>query len=51
MILLYYPEGLEKWVREYFLTISELDKAIMAKAFQINGNINTNCIILIATDA
>lgn len=31
--------------------MSELDKAIVAEAFQIDGDINTNGIILIATDA
>lgn len=51
MILLHYPEGSEKWVRGYFLTMSEWDKAIVAKAFQIDGDINTDYIILVATDA
>lgn len=33
MILLHYPEGSEKWVRPYFSTMSDLDKAIIAEAF------------------
>lgn len=35
----------------YFSTMSKLDKAIIAEAFQIDGNKNINYIILIATDA
>ena len=51
MILLHYPEGSEKWMRRYFSTMSELDKAIVAEVFQIDGNINTDCIIFVAIDA
>lgn len=51
MILLHYLEGLEKWMKRYFLIISELDKAIVAEAFQIDGNININRIIFVTTNA
>lgn len=51
MILLHYLEGLEKWVRGYFLIMSKLDKTIVAEVFQIDGNINTDYIIFIVTNA
>lgn len=31
--------------------MSELNKTIVAEVFPIDGNINSDCIILIATDA
>lgn len=51
MILLHYLEGLEKWIRGYFSTMSKLDKAIVAEVFQIDGNINTDYIIFVVTNA
>lgn len=51
MILLHYLEGSEKWVRGYFSTMSKLDKTIVAEVFQIDGNINTDYIIFIVTNA
>lgn len=51
MGLLNYSKKSEKWVRPYFSTMSDLDKAIIAKAFKVDRNINNDCIILVATDA
>ena len=50
MGLLNYPKESEKWIRPYFSTMSDLDKVIIAEAFNVDGNINTDCIILVATD-
>lgn len=50
IIFFYYPENSKKWGGGYFSTILKLDKVIMAELFQINNNINTNCIIPVTID-
>lgn len=51
MIKLGYPEESWKWIRPYYSAISEWDKTLTANAFQISGDENTECTILVATDA
>lgn len=51
IILLGYPAGSSSWVRPYYSAISDWDKELIAKAFNIPGNENTECMILVATDA
>lgn len=46
-----YPEGSDQWIKPYHSTMSDWDKAIIAKAFKVNGEKNTKCTILVATDA
>lgn len=51
MILLGYPAGSSTWIRPYHSAMSDWDKKLIAKAFKTPGNENTECIILVATDA
>lgn len=51
MILLGYPAGSSTWIRPYHSAMSDWDKELIAKAFKTPGNENTECIILVATDA
>lgn len=51
MALLGYPAGSDRWIRPYHSAMSDWDKELIAKAFQINGSENSECIILVATDA
>ena len=46
-----YPQGSEEWVRPYFSTMPDLNKAINAEAFKLSGEMNTDCTIFVATDA
>lgn len=51
MTQLGYPEASHQWVQPYYSTMSDWDKAIIAKAFKTPDSDNTECIILVATDA
>ena len=46
-----YPEESMKWIRPYHSAMSEWDKNLIAKAFSIAGDKNTECTIIVATDA
>ena len=46
-----YPAGSATWVRPYHATMPEFDKDLTAKAFQVPGEENIECIILVAPDA
>ena len=46
-----YPAGSTQWIRPYHSAMSEWDKTLTAKAFGKPGTENTECTILIATDA
>lgn len=51
MTSLGYPAGSNRWIRPYHSAMSDWDKELTAKAFKISGAENTECIILVATDA
>lgn len=51
MIKLDYPEESWKWIRPYYSAISDWDKALTADAFGMPGDENTECTIIVATDA
>lgn len=51
MKMLGYPPGSDRWVRPYYSTISDFDKAIIAEAFKVVNEDNSECIILVASDA
>lgn len=46
-----YPKECKIWIRLYYSAISDWNKDLILKAFCIPGKNNTNCIILVATDA
>lgn len=46
-----YLKGSNQWIKPYHSTMSDWDKTIIAKAFQVYGKENTQCTILVATDA
>ena len=46
-----YPDNSFKWIRPYHSVISECDKNLTAEAFRVPGEENTECVILVATDA
>lgn len=39
------------WIRFYHSAISEWDKSLIANTFAVPGDKNTECTILVATDA
>lgn len=51
MIKLGYPEVFIQWIRPYHSAMSEWDKKLNADAFAVPAEENTECIILVATDA
>lgn len=51
MKMLGYPEDSNQWIRPYHSTMSDWNKAIIAKAFQVVQNENTDYIILVTTNA
>lgn len=51
MIKLGYPEESWKWIRPYYSAISDWDKALTADAFGMPRDENTECTIIVATDA
>lgn len=51
MKMMNYPDGSENWIRPYYSTISDFDKAITAKAFRVSNENKTECTIVVATDA
>lgn len=46
-----YPPGSEKWIRPYYSIISDWDKSVTTNAFKVTQEDNTECTILVATDA
>lgn len=48
--LLSYSIGSNNQVRPYYLAMSDWDKELIAKAFKISDNKNTECMIFIATN-
>lgn len=46
-----YPEESSKWIRPYYSAISDWDKALTAAAFATVAEENTECVIIVATDA
>lgn len=46
-----YPEGLDKWIKPYHSAMSDWAKSRIAASFKVNGDENTECTILVATDA
>lgn len=46
-----YSEKARKWIRPYHSAMSEWDKNLIAQAFSVPGEENTDCTILVATDA
>lgn len=46
-----YPKGSDKWIKPYYLSMSEWNKSLIAKAFKVSGEENSEFIILIATNA
>ena len=46
-----YPAQSSRWIRPYNATLSEWTKEITAKAFGMPQEDNTDCTILVATDA
>ena len=46
-----YSEEARKWIRPYHLAMSEWDKSLIAQTFSVLGEKNTECTILVATNA
>lgn len=48
MLMKGFPPGSQNWVRPYYATMPEFDKALTAEAFCIPGEENQECVILMA---
>lgn len=46
-----FPEKSSKWIRPYYSFMSDYTKAIVSKDFGVDQENNTDCTILVATDA
>lgn len=51
MIQKNFPDDSKSWIKPYFATMSEYDKTMTADEFRVLGEENTECTILVATDA
>lgn len=45
-----YFESSNKWIKPYHLAMSDWNKSLILATFQVNGEDNTKCIILVAPD-
>lgn len=46
-----YSKGFDKWIKSYHSSMSEWDKSLIAKAFKISREENSECIIFVAINA
>ena len=45
-----YLEESEKWVKSYHLSMPDWDKSLISNIFKIISEVNTECIIYVATN-
>ena len=50
MKILGYLSGFDRWIRPYYSTISDFDKAIIVEVFKMVKKDNFECVIFVASD-